>query len=141
MKTTKCLTALAFATLLVCQSCTPRNCATTSIEYGPPNDPTAENAIRAHLQKNDPTAKLTKARNTNLFEIMVYDSDPKVAATRADQLTAKLRDQLILDYVNKGEKPPYTLKIWERGTPHTTSTMSVLANKLSGDSTAQQKRP
>ena len=80
-------------------------------------DSTDEQGLRAHLPKNDPSVTFRGVAaitiDSTLFEIGVTATEPNAAASRANELAAKLQSIL------QGEAPPKTLIIWEKAKPPT----------------------
>ena len=103
---------LGFIISLCCGSCSRQSYAQATIQFGPPNDANAESAIRTLLPKDDPSVTLRRVRNTDLYEVGVYDADPQNAARRANELVAAMQTKLNDDSAGKR-----TFKIWERAEP------------------------
>jgi hypothetical protein len=53
-----------------------------------------EKLLAAHLPKDDPSVTLKPVPNSQLFQILVSASDPRVAEKRADQIALTLQSQL-----------------------------------------------
>jgi hypothetical protein len=111
MKTSTFYIALAFAVAILCDGCSRTPYAKATFEFGAANNAADEQAIRALLPKNDPSVTLLKVRNTGLYEIGVHDSDPRLAAQRANDLAAMLQTKL------SAANPDKRFKLWERAEP------------------------
>jgi len=68
--------------------------------------------MRTLLPKDDPSVTLRRVRNTDLYEVGVYDADPQNAARRANELVAAMQSKL-----NEESGGKRTFRIWERAQP------------------------
>ncbi len=102
---------LAFVAAIFFGGCSKALDAKATFEFGAANNAADEEAIRALLPKNDPSVTLLPVRNTGLYEIGVHDSDPQLAAQRANNFALMLQAKLATT------NPDKRFKLWERAEP------------------------
>ena len=114
------LLALIFLTLVLvfAPGCKRQYYSRVRVQYGSGAvfgravpDAEAEKVLLDLLPKGDASVKLQAIRNTSLFDIGVFSTDPKAAADRANELAVAMGKTLNTDPDRQ------VFKIWEKAEP------------------------
>lgn len=99
--------------------------AHTTIEYKGSNPPIFSKVLKEVPQSYRKEIVISKVRNTDLYQIGVYDSDPQQAAIRANKITLDFQNQVLgekwsatvpqnTNATTQAQVPMPSVNIWEK---------------------------
>ncbi len=111
MKTPYPFLILAAFTLLFLPSCSKTYVGTSIFQFQYEKPTEARQLLQDLLQPQSTSVDLKPIRNTDLFQIVVSDPDPRKAADAANAIVAELQGKI------KSTYPEAKFVIWERAEP------------------------